>query len=123
VAPDRPIATDEECAFALGEARGNTYIAAALLAETKAMEFLYRPSTVRKGDRMTSYADMATHFLTLAKQLRNNASMATTTLYAGGLSESEHQSAMQDADLRQPAYTKHKHEQRHTLLDRDDEWY
>jgi hypothetical protein len=102
VNPSQPIATDEECAFALTEARGNTYLAAAALAENKAMEFLYRPTTVKKGDRTTSYADQAQAFLTLAKQLRNNASLATATPYAGALSRGEKASNRRDTDLVQP---------------------
>ena len=102
VSPDRPIATDEECAFALQEHRGNTYLAAAALAETKALEFLYRPTTVKRGDRTTSYADQAQAFLTLAKQLRQNASLATTTLYAGGLSRGEKDANRRERDLVQP---------------------
>jgi hypothetical protein len=102
VNPSMPIATDEECAFALTEHRGNTYLAAAALAENKALEFLYRPTMVKKGDRSTSYADQAQAFLTLAKQLRNNASLATTTVYAGGLSRSEKDAARRDTETVQP---------------------
>jgi hypothetical protein len=102
VNPSMPIATDEECAFALAEHRGNTYLAAASLAENKALEFLYRPTTVKRGDRTTSYADQAQAFLTLAKQLRNNASLATTTVYAGGLSRGEKDSQRRDTDAVQP---------------------
>jgi len=108
--PGNPIATDEECAFALGKARGNTMLAAALVAESKGLEFLYKPGTMKRGDRTVSYSDMAQHFLTWAKQVRNNVSIATTCLYAGGLSESEHQSALRDRDLPQPFVTKHLHE-------------
>lgn len=123
VNPAHPIATDEECLFAYQEYGGNSYIAAAALLETKGMEFLYKPSTVKKGDRSTSYTDMANHFFMLARQLRNNASIHTATVYAGGVSESEHQNAMQEHDLRQPFVTKHKHEPRHTYVDKDDEGY
>jgi hypothetical protein len=102
VNPAMPIATDEECAFALAEHRGNTWLAAAAVAETKAMEFLYRPTTVKKGDRTTSYADQAQAFLTLARQLRNNASMRTTTLYAGGQDVGEKDANRRDTSLVQP---------------------
>jgi hypothetical protein len=100
--PANPISTDEECAFALAEHRGNTWLAAAALAETKAMEFLYRPTTVKKGDRMTSYADQAQAFLTLARQLRNNASLRTTTLYAGGQDVGEKDANRRDTSVVQP---------------------
>ena len=109
--PSNCIATDEECAFALAEHRGNTYLAAAMLAESKGMEFLYKPSTVKRGERTVSYADMANHFLTLAKQLRNNASLATTTLYAGGLDVGEKEAERRDTSLTQPFASKHLHEQ------------
>lgn len=102
VRPDNPIATDEECAFALAEHRGNTYLAAASLAETKAYELLARPMMVRRGDRITSYGDAAQAFLTLARQLRNNASVATTSLYAGGLSVGEKSSNRRDTDMPPP---------------------
>ena len=102
VRPDNPIATDEECAFALQEHRGNTYLSAAALAETKAYELLARPQTVRRGDRQTSYGDQAQAFLTLSRQLRQNAALATTTVYAGGQSLSEKTSNRRDADMPQP---------------------
>jgi hypothetical protein len=102
VNPAMPLATDEECAFALTECQGNTYLAAALLAENKAMEFLYRPTTVKKGDRTTSYADQAQAFLTLARQLRTNASLRTTTLYAGGQDVGEKDSNRRETHLVQP---------------------
>jgi hypothetical protein len=102
VNPSMPLATDEECAFALAEHGGNTYLAAAALAESKALEFLYRPTMVKKGDRMTSYADQAQAFLTLARQLRNNASMKTTSLYAGGIDVSEKNAERRDTSLVPP---------------------
>jgi hypothetical protein len=102
VSPDRPIATDEECAFALAEHGGNTWLAAAAVAETKALEFLYRPTTVKKGDRTTSYADQAQAFLTLARQLRANASLRTTTLYAGGQDVGEKDANRRDTSVVQP---------------------
>jgi hypothetical protein len=107
--PSHCIATDEECAFALTENGNNTYLAAAMLAESKAMEFLYKPSTVKKGDRTTSYTDMANHFLTLAKQLRNNASLATTTLYAGGQDAGEKAAQRRDTSLVRPFATADMH--------------
>ena len=102
VNPAQMIATDEECAFALQECRGNTYLAAAMLAENKAMEFLYRPTMVKRGDRITSYADQAQAFLTLAKQLRNNASLAVATVYAGAMSVAEKMSNRRHTDQPQP---------------------
>ena len=96
-----PISTDEECAFALCEHGGNAYLAAAALAETKGMEFLYKPS-IRRGDRWVTYTDRANHFLTLARQLRNNASMATTNIYVGGQSESEKKADRHSLDQVQP---------------------
>jgi hypothetical protein len=102
VNPSMPIATDEECAFALAEHRGNTWLAAAAVAETKALEFLYRPTTVKKGDRTTSYTDQAQAFMTLARQLRANASLRTTTLYAGGQDVGEKDANRRDTSLVQP---------------------
>jgi hypothetical protein len=112
VNPANPISTDEECAFALAEHRGNTYLAAAALAETKALEFLYRPTTVKKGDRTTSYTDQAAAFMTLARQLRTNASLKTTTLYAGGLDVTEKDADRQDTNAVQPFARKDLHQRR-----------
>lgn len=106
VNPSMPIATDEECAFALQEHRGNTYLAAAALAETKAMEFLYRPSTVKRGDRTTSYAFQAENFLALARTLRMQASLRTTSLYAGGQSVGDKAAHARDTGVVQPFATK-----------------
>lgn len=86
----------------MAEHRGNTYLAAASLAETKAYELLARPTMTRRGERMVSYGDQAQAFLTLAKQLRNNASLATTGLYAGGQSLGEKQANRRDRDMPQP---------------------
>jgi hypothetical protein len=111
VNPSQPIATDEECAFALREHRGNTYLAAAALAETKAAEFVYRPSQITREGRTTRYDNQAANFLALARTLRMQASLRTTGLYAGGLSGAEHEADATDRDLRQPFATKHLHEQ------------
>jgi hypothetical protein len=108
--PSDPISTDEECAFALGANRQNPMLAAAFLAETKAAQFAMRPSQVKRGDRTTSYGDAAQAFLVLARQLRLNASIASTSIYAGGLSVSEKLGDNLDADLPQPVVTKHLHE-------------
>jgi hypothetical protein len=101
--PSDPIATDEECAYALAQNRNHPMLAAAALAETKAAQFIMRPTMVRRGDRITSYGqDMAQAFLTLAKQLRNNASLATATVYAGAMSLGEKSSNRRETDLPQP---------------------
>lgn len=111
--PGNVIATDEECVAMLHEHRGNTYLAAAAVLETKALEFLYRPTTVKKGDRTTSYADQAQAFLATARQLRSNASLATATVYAGGLSVVEKDADRHDTGLVQPFARKHLHMPRH----------
>jgi len=105
-----PIATDEECAFALCQNGHNPMLAAADLAETKALQFVWRPTMVKKGDRTTMYAAQVEGFRMLAASLRAKASLATTGLYAGGLDVSEHQSDAADLSLRQPFATKHLHE-------------
>ena len=107
--PSSPIATDEECAFALIQAKGNTYLAAASVAETKAVQFAIRPTMVKKGERSTSWGDAVAAFKMLATTLRMQASLQTATVYAGGLSEAEHDSAAQQRDLVQPFATKNLH--------------
>lgn len=108
--PGNPISTDEECAQALADNHGNTWLAAADLAENKALEFLWRPTTVRKADGSSvSYADQAAAFQALAQRLRQNASVRTTTIYAGGLSVGEKQAARADTGLVQPFARKDLH--------------
>lgn len=108
------------------QSHGNTYLAAASLAETKALQFVWRPTTIKKGDRSTTYADPAAAFRLLAATLRQQASLHTATVYAGGLSQSEKQSARRDTDLTQPFARKDLHVQRAptpaatTTLERDD---
>lgn len=107
--PSQPIATDEECAFALIQAKGNTYLAAASVAEAKALVFALRPTTVKKGERSTSWGDAAAAFKMLATTLRMQASLRTATVYAGGLSVSEHESDADNLELVQPFARKNLH--------------
>jgi hypothetical protein len=100
--PSEPMATDEECSQALLDHGGNSWLAAASIAETKAAHFLNRPLSVKRGDRTTTYADPVQGFLLLARTLRMQASTKTTSVYAGGLSKQEHASDAGDADLTQP---------------------
>lgn len=109
VRPDNPLATDEECSFALTQHRGNTYLAAASLAETKAYELMARPVEVKRGDRTTKYVDPVQAFFALAQRLRQNASLATSTVYAGGLDVSEKEADRLDLSLVQPFARKHLH--------------
>jgi hypothetical protein len=102
VVPSTPLATDEECAFALREWRGNTYLAAAAIAETKAYEMATRPISIKRGDRTTTWGDQMQAFLTLAKTLRMQAAQKDASVYAGGLSEAEKLAARRDLDLVQP---------------------
>lgn len=124
--PSSPFATDEEVLLALADAHGNTYLAAAAVLETKAIQFALRPTMVRRGDRWTSYGDAAAAFRTHAAFLRQQASLQTATVYAGGLSQSEKQSARRDTDLPQPFARKDLHVQRAptpaatTTLERED---
>src|SRR5262245_13993314 len=105
VDPAAPIATDEECAFALCENGQNTYLAAAALAEAKALTFVNRPISVKRGDRTTTYANGAEAYLMLARSLRLQASMQTTTIYAGGQSVTEKRADRLDPTLVQPFAT------------------
>lgn len=107
--PSNPVATDEEAAFALAESRGNTYLAAAMLAESKALEFVHRPAVVMRGDRTTQHRDQAQNFLMLAQTLRLQASIRTTTIYGGGLDAGEKQAGRADRGTVQPFARKDLH--------------
>jgi hypothetical protein len=109
VDPSNPLATDEECLKALEYTHGNAYLAAADLAETKALVFALRPTSVKRGDRSTSWGDAAAAFRNLAATLRMRASVHTATVYAGGLSHGEKYSAAHDAALVQPFARKDLH--------------
>ena len=110
--PANPIATDEEVRFALANNGGNTWLAAAEIAENKSMEFLWQPTRVIRSDGSGVHRDnQADHFMVMARQLRLNATIATVTPgYVGGLSQSEHDADAQEAGLRQPFARKHLHE-------------
>jgi len=109
--PGNPISTDEECAWAYCANGNNAYLAAADLAETKALTFVNRPLSGLKGGRTTA-GDEAQAFLMLAQTLRLRASVKTTSLYAGGLSVSEKQADRADGDLVQPFARKDLHQTR-----------
>jgi hypothetical protein len=100
--PADPLATDEECAYALAMHRNHPMLAAAALAESKAAQFAMRPTMVRRGERITSYGDAAQAFLLLARQLRSTASLATTAPYAGGIERGEKEAEHRDARLVRP---------------------
>jgi len=111
---DNPIATDEECAQALLDEGGNSYLAAAALAENKAVQLMTRPVLVTIGGTKTGYAttvtSLAESFRLLAATLRAQAGIRTTTLYAGGLSASEHRADWCAGDLSRPVFRTHLHE-------------
>jgi hypothetical protein len=112
VNPASPLATDEECAQALTDAGGNTYLAAAMLAESKAMVFLLRPTTVTRDGRTVSYMQQADWFRTLAASLRLQATMQTGSAYAGGIEAAERRADQRDTSLNQPFVTKELHQRR-----------
>lgn len=112
VNPADPLSTDEECAYALAHNGNNPLLAAADLAETKAAQFAMRPTQIRRGDRVTSYGDAAQGFRMLAQMLRQKASLASTTLYAGGLSVSEKDADRRDREVVPPFVGKDLHSPR-----------
>jgi hypothetical protein len=107
--PANPIATDEECLQALADNGGNSWLAAACLAENHAAQLLRQPTMVRSGDRMTQYGNPAEWWLQFARTLRLNASLRTTTTYAGGIDQGEKESQRHDQSLVQPFARKDLH--------------
>lgn len=105
-----PIASDEECLQALSDAGGNSYLAAAAIAETKATVFLMRPTREKRGDRVIEWGEQALAFKTLAQTLRLAASLRTTTVYAGGIDQGEKDAARHDHSMTQPAFRTRLHE-------------
>lgn len=108
VEPSTPLCTDEECLYALSNAHGNAYLAAADLADTKALAFL-RPGA--GGTSREAYGQ-ASAFRTLASHLRTLASVHSTAAYAGGISVSDKTQRATNNDTVRPAFTKHLHESR-----------
>jgi hypothetical protein len=107
--PSHPFATDEECLFGLACNKQNPLLAAADVAETKAAVFVHRPSSVTRNGRTVSYAQQAQNFLALAQSLRLKASIAGTTIYAGGLDVGERQAQRADLHTVQPFAHKDLH--------------
>ena len=107
---NHPVASDEECYQALSDEGGNSYLAAAALAETKALQLMQRLVLTPKGVYATTLRSQAESFRLLAATLRAQASIRTTTLYAGGLSVVEHGADAAASDLPQPVFRMHLHE-------------
>ena len=110
--PSDPVATDEECVFELCRNKNNPLLAAASLAETQAARFAMRPTSVKRGDRTTNYGDGAQAYLMLAQSLRLKASIASTTIYAGGIDVGDKQAERRDQSTVDPFATKDLHTRR-----------
>ena len=106
-----PLCTDEECVFELCQNGQNPYLAAASLAEARALTFAMRPTLVKKGDRTTMWGNPSQLWLTLARELRAKTSIRTTSVYAGGQSIAEKQADRDQTDLPQPFATRTLHTQ------------
>ena len=105
-----PLASDEECAQALVDARGNSYLAAAILAEAKALTLLMRPTRETRGDLTIEYRQQAEAFKLLADTLRRNANIANGGVYAGGIERGDKDANARDHSLVRPFATTHLHE-------------
>ena len=108
--PSAPLASDEECLQALSDERGDSWLAAATIAESKALSFLWRATRERRGGRGVAgreieYTQQAEVFKTLAATLRSQASIRTTGVYAGGIDQAEKDAARQDTTTVRPAFT------------------
>jgi hypothetical protein len=98
VEPSNPLCSDEEILQALTDEHQDSWLAAATIAESKALSFLMRPTSEKRGERVVSYAAQAEAFQAFAQRIRLNASIRTTTIYAGGISEAEKQAARFPSD-------------------------
>ena len=107
--PSQPVASDEECAYALEANKGNTYLAAADIAETKALHFVNRPALTKRGDRTTAYTFQYQGYQALALALRLRASIKFSSAYAGGIDVLEKWSQRHDLKSVQPAFTNDLH--------------
>jgi len=107
--PGNPVSTDEECAFELCNYGMNPLLAAASIAETKAAQFVMRPTRVRRGDRITDYGDGAQAYRMLAQSLRLKASIASTVIYSGGVDVAEKQAERADMSTVKPFATTDLH--------------
>jgi hypothetical protein len=110
VNPDNPLASDEECLQALRDEGNNAYLAAAAIAETKALSFLLRPSMEKRGDHVIQYQQQALAFQTFAETLRRQASIRTSTIDAGGISQGEKEAEERSGDRVPPFATVRLHE-------------
>jgi hypothetical protein len=106
--PSMPLCTDEECLMALSDHRGNAYLAAAALLDTKAVALL-RQSLTSGGKSAFGEAEV---FQTLAAHLRNQATIHSASVYAGGISRSDKQTQVRDRDRVKPFASVHLHEGR-----------
>jgi hypothetical protein len=106
----------------MADERGNSYLAAAAIAETKALAFLRRPAMEKRGEHVISWTAQAEAFQMLASTLRRQASLRTTTVYAGGLSQGEKDAEAQRGDRVRPFATVRLHERREESLYREEDW-
>lgn len=106
-----PLATDEECRYALRQEGQNAFLAAASLADTKARSFIHAPVSVKDGTTAINYGDQVKAWSMLAAELRTQASIRTSIgIYVGGQSVSEHQGDAHHNDLVQPFATTRLHD-------------
>lgn len=108
VDPSNPLCTDEECLFALSDSHGNAHLAAAALADAKALVLLRQPANISTRDAR----EHVSAYRMLAATLRTQGTIHSTSVYAGGISVSDKRQQEQSQDRVKPAFTKHMHETR-----------
>lgn len=103
----RPLAQDEEIAWALTEEPSSVYLAAALVAEALAG----KPGVVSsKGVGDLSLAYDPEFYRQLAVTLRRRVAARWAAPYAGGISKGDKSRQEQDSDRTGPVFTRGLHE-------------
>lgn len=111
---------DEEIAFLLTD-EGGTYRAAAAAAEAIAARYARKADYSLGRNALTESASQKQqHYLDLAKRLRQKAARRTVTPLAGGISVSQMESAEQNLDRVEPAFTRDMEQEPGTGLFEED---
>lgn len=110
--PKKPILQDEEIAYLL-ELEGSALKAASKAAESAAAKFACLVDQAA-GKVRASLSQKFKHYTDLSKKLRNDAARKTVCPFAGGISESQKETAERDNDRVEPFFTRDLHDtQRH----------
>lgn len=101
------LVTDEEIAWLLSEASG-VYPAAVMACESIAAQFA-RLADTQVDDGRVSLSQRAKGYRDLAATLRSRVAVSSVSLFAGGISISDKQTAESDTDRVPPIFTRDMH--------------